>query len=63
MNCRFIKPMDDSTLQWALNTHDTIVTIEEGTIVNGFGATIARQAEQAVGKSQCSAWRSWACPT
>jgi 1-deoxy-D-xylulose-5-phosphate synthase len=47
VNCRFLKPLDENTLQWALSAHDAVVTIEEGTIVNGFGATIARHAEQA----------------
>ena len=47
VNCRFLKPLDESTLQWALDAHDTIVTIEEGTIVNGFGAAVARYAERA----------------
>jgi 1-deoxy-D-xylulose-5-phosphate synthase len=47
VNCRFLKPLDESTLQWALDAHDTIVTIEEGTIINGFGAAVARHAEQA----------------
>ena len=44
VNCRFIKPMDDETLEWALGSHRAILTIEEGTIVNGFGAAVAAHA-------------------
>ena len=47
VNCRFLKPVDEETLRWALAGHDTIVTIEEGTIVNGFGAALAEHIEQA----------------
>jgi len=47
VNCRFLKPIDEGTLQWALAGHDTIVTIEECTIVNGFGASLALHIEQA----------------
>lgn len=44
VNCRFIKPMDQGTLDWALSAHPAVVTIEEGTLVNGFGATVAARA-------------------
>lgn len=47
VNCRFIKPIDESTLHAVMETHDVIVTIEEGTIVNGFGASLGRYAEEA----------------
>jgi 1-deoxy-D-xylulose-5-phosphate synthase len=47
VNCRFIKPIDESTLRDVLDEHDVIVTIEEGTIVNGFGASLSRYAEDA----------------
>lgn len=45
VNCRFIKPMDERTLDWVLSQHDVIVTIEEGTVVNGFGAALAAKVE------------------
>jgi 1-deoxy-D-xylulose-5-phosphate synthase len=45
VNCRFLKPMDESTLAWALAQHAVVVTVEEGTVVNGFGASVARVAE------------------
>jgi 1-deoxy-D-xylulose-5-phosphate synthase len=44
VNCRFLKPMDDDTLEWALTDHDAVVTVEEGTVVNGFGAMVAARA-------------------
>jgi 1-deoxy-D-xylulose-5-phosphate synthase len=47
VNCRFLKPIDESTLQWVLRTHEVVVTLEEGTIVNGFGASLARYIESA----------------
>lgn len=42
VNCRFLKPIDEATLDWAARRHPCIMTIEEGTVVNGFGASIAR---------------------
>ena len=42
VNCRFIKPMDLDTLEDVADRHSAIVTIEEGTEVNGFGAAVAR---------------------
>ncbi|HUF12117.1 MAG TPA: 1-deoxy-D-xylulose-5-phosphate synthase [Longimicrobiales bacterium] len=42
VNCRFLKPMDLETLEAVAQTHHTIVTVEEGTEVNGFGAMISR---------------------
>ena len=44
VNCRFIKPMDEDRLEWALAGHRAIVTVEEGTVVNGFGAAVAARA-------------------
>ncbi|HEY8484583.1 MAG TPA: 1-deoxy-D-xylulose-5-phosphate synthase [Longimicrobiales bacterium] len=47
VNCRFLKPIDRATLDWVAAQHDVIVTVEEGTIVNGFGAALARELEPA----------------
>jgi 1-deoxy-D-xylulose-5-phosphate synthase len=44
INCRFIKPMDEHVLEHVLATHGAIVTVEEGTVVNGFGAAVAARA-------------------
>ena len=41
VNARFIKPMDERTLKWVLDNHDQLLTVEEGTVINGFGATLA----------------------
>jgi 1-deoxy-D-xylulose-5-phosphate synthase len=41
VNCRFLKPIDESLLLTLLLTHRTLVTVEEGTVVNGFGAWLA----------------------
>ncbi len=40
VNCRFLKPMDHGMLQVLATQHRTLVTVEEGTIVNGFGAAL-----------------------
>ncbi|HET9982005.1 MAG TPA: 1-deoxy-D-xylulose-5-phosphate synthase [Longimicrobiales bacterium] len=45
VNCRFLKPMDRSTLAWAVERHPAILTVEEGTVVNGFGAALEREIE------------------
>jgi 1-deoxy-D-xylulose-5-phosphate synthase len=45
VNCRFLKPFDEQTLTWVASRHGAILTVEEGTIVNGFGAAIARELE------------------
>lgn len=45
VNCRFLKPVDGKTLAWVRNNHHAILTVEEGTMVNGFGATIMRELE------------------
>ena len=41
VNCRFIKPMDTSYLDMIIKKFSKIVTIEEGTIVGGFGDGVA----------------------
>jgi 1-deoxy-D-xylulose-5-phosphate synthase len=41
VNCRFLKPMDTGMLQVLAAQHRTLVTVEEGTIVNGFGACLS----------------------
>jgi 1-deoxy-D-xylulose-5-phosphate synthase len=42
VNCRFIKPMDLAVLEDVAERHHAIVTVEEATEVNGFGAAVAR---------------------
>jgi 1-deoxy-D-xylulose-5-phosphate synthase len=43
VNCRFLKPYDIEALKQVLATHNTILTVEEGAVVNGFGAFLARE--------------------
>ena len=38
VNCRYLKPHDDLTLAAVLAEHKQILTVEEGTVINGFGA-------------------------
>jgi len=40
VNCRFIKPIDQSLLKKLVSTHDIFITIEEGMIRGGFGSSI-----------------------
>ena len=37
---RFIKPLDEQLLHTIFKDHTTIITIEDGTVVGGFGSTI-----------------------
>jgi 1-deoxy-D-xylulose-5-phosphate synthase len=41
VNCRYLKPYDETTLNALLATHQQLVVVEEGTVVNGFGAYMA----------------------
>src|SRR5690348_3304906 len=47
VNCRYLKPYDEVTLAAVLAQHERVLVVEEGTVVNGFGAymstAIARQ--------------------
>ncbi len=41
VNCRFLKPMDRAMLEALVRDHKLLVTAEDGSIVNGFGASLA----------------------
>jgi 1-deoxy-D-xylulose-5-phosphate synthase len=41
VNCRFLKPMDLTTLHGLLRDHRVLVSVEDGTAVNGFGAMLS----------------------
>jgi 1-deoxy-D-xylulose-5-phosphate synthase len=41
VNCRFLKPHDELTLAALVGDHKLILTVEEGIVLNGFGAYIA----------------------
>jgi len=43
INCRFLKPYDDIMLESVAHDCRLIVTVEEATVVSGFGAMIARE--------------------
>ena len=40
VNCRFLKPYDEVTLHALCAHHRVLLTVEEGTVVNGFGAML-----------------------
>ncbi|MGQ0713199.1 MAG: 1-deoxy-D-xylulose-5-phosphate synthase [Gemmatimonadaceae bacterium] len=42
VNCRFLKPYDALTLAAVIADHKQVLVVEEGTVVNGFGALMAR---------------------
>jgi 1-deoxy-D-xylulose-5-phosphate synthase len=43
VNCRYLKPYDAVTLAAILAEHRQLLVVEEGTVVNGFGAYIATE--------------------
>jgi len=45
VNCRFLKPLDSTMLEAIARDHRTIFTVEEGTVVNGFGAYLAEMLQ------------------
>ncbi|HEX6533195.1 MAG TPA: 1-deoxy-D-xylulose-5-phosphate synthase [Gemmatimonadaceae bacterium] len=46
VNCRFLKPYDEVTLTAVVSRHKRVLVVEEGTVVNGFGAYMAATIEQ-----------------
>ncbi|HKH92713.1 MAG TPA: 1-deoxy-D-xylulose-5-phosphate synthase [Gemmatimonadaceae bacterium] len=46
VNCRFLKPHDEVTLAAILAHHRQILVVEEGTVVNGFGAYMSAVIER-----------------
>ncbi|HJS47107.1 MAG TPA: 1-deoxy-D-xylulose-5-phosphate synthase [Gemmatimonadales bacterium] len=45
VNARFLKPMDEAMLESLVRDHAVLVTVEEGTVVNGFGASLAERLQ------------------
>ena len=45
VNCRFLKPLDSAMLEALAQKHRTLVTVEEGTVVNGFGAYLSEMLQ------------------
>jgi 1-deoxy-D-xylulose-5-phosphate synthase len=46
VNCRYLKPYDEATLAAILSGHKQILVVEEGTVVNGFGAFMSAVIER-----------------
>ncbi len=47
VNCRFIKPLDEEMLAECLEKYPRVLTVEENTVVGGFGSAVAQfQAEK-----------------
>jgi 1-deoxy-D-xylulose-5-phosphate synthase len=46
VNCRYLKPYDEVTLSAVLADHERILIVEEGTVVNGFGAFMSSIIER-----------------
>jgi 1-deoxy-D-xylulose-5-phosphate synthase len=42
VDCRFVKPLDEGMLERLFPAHTSVLTVEEGTAVNGFGAFVRR---------------------
>ncbi len=42
VDCRYLKPYDEVTLNAVLARHKHVLVVEEGTVVNGFGAYMAQ---------------------
>lgn len=40
VDCRFVKPLDEATLERLFPGHPQVLTVEEGTVVNGFGTFV-----------------------
>jgi 1-deoxy-D-xylulose-5-phosphate synthase len=45
VNCRFLKPVDRELLDALMRDHRLLVTVEDGTVTNGFGASLAGLVE------------------
>jgi 1-deoxy-D-xylulose-5-phosphate synthase len=45
VNARFLKPLDEAMLAEVVRTCHLVVTVEEGAVVNGFGAMLARRLQ------------------
>jgi 1-deoxy-D-xylulose-5-phosphate synthase len=43
---RFAKPLDETLLHEALSTYDKIVTVEDGTVIGGFGSAVLEFMQQ-----------------
>jgi 1-deoxy-D-xylulose-5-phosphate synthase len=46
VNARFLKPVDRTMLDALVANHSVLVTVEDGCVVNGFGASLAAIVER-----------------
>jgi 1-deoxy-D-xylulose-5-phosphate synthase len=46
VNCRYLKPYDEVTLAAIMTGHRQLLVVEEGTVVNGFGAFMSTVVER-----------------
>lgn len=46
VNCRFLKPFDREVFEEMVRSHPVVVTVEEGQVINGFGAYMAREIDE-----------------
>ena len=46
VNCRFLKPVDQLSLTALMHDHKLLLVVEEGTVVNGFGAYLSTLVER-----------------
>ncbi|HEY3373867.1 MAG TPA: 1-deoxy-D-xylulose-5-phosphate synthase [Candidatus Aquicultor sp.] len=46
VNMRYIKPLDAEILRWALKNHYLIVTVEENSLMGGFGSAVLEAAAE-----------------
>jgi 1-deoxy-D-xylulose-5-phosphate synthase len=46
VNARFLKPLDEAMLAEVVGSCRLVVTVEEGAVVNGFGAMLARHLQE-----------------
>jgi len=52
VNCRYLKPYDRAAFEEVARTHSVILTVEEGAVVNGFGAFMARELDAFLGRDE-----------
>ena len=50
VNCRYLKPYDRAVFEDVVGRHDAVLTLEEGQLVNGFGAFMAREIDAFAGE-------------
>ena len=50
VNCRFLKPYDREVFERIVASHEAFLMVEEGTVVNGFGAFMAHEITSFAGE-------------